>query len=345
MSESTAFSFAATVSRQLVHRNAICEVFLTDTVRHDDEDFSVAAQLPRVHSYFSDHASSPSGYDPLLLMECCRQASMYLAHEYFAVPRGHKFILNESDIWISDPDAVVIGAHPGRAVLRARLTERKHRDGVLVGFSLHIVISLDGQEAGVLDIAIQWMPPEAWDKLRERSRAALDLTDLPTPQHIHRLTPGAVARLSDRNVVLGDVALSGTEVAATVIVDQENPGFFDHPLDHVPGMLLFEAVRQTAIVAAHELFGLSPNRLSMVACGGRFTRFAEFELPTVCRARLGEVSSASNGLASAEVTVWQGGAAIATGTAQLKTTCALEPIWLPGTTGSGSAELAASARR
>ncbi|WP_226962330.1 AfsA-related hotdog domain-containing protein [Streptomyces sp. C8S0] len=81
-------SYAATVSRQLVHRAAVCEVFLTDTRRRSDNDFLIAAQLPRVHSYYSDHLATPAAYDPLLLLEVFRQTSILVAHEHLGVPLG-----------------------------------------------------------------------------------------------------------------------------------------------------------------------------------------------------------------------------------------------------------------
>lgn len=321
-------SFTATVPRQLVHRSAICEVFLTDSAFLGEDAFVLATQLPRVHSYYSDHTSSPAAYDPLLLMECCRQGAVYLAHRYWDVSTDNKFILNESEIRITDPAALIIGAHPGHAILRAKISDRKHREETLVGFSLHVTVSVDGREAAEVDIAIQWMPSAAWDKLRDRGRAALALPQAPAPQPSRRLAPASVARLSERNVLLGDVAVTGMDVTAGVVVDQAHPGLFDHPLDHVPGMLLFEALRQTAIVSAHELLGLSPSRLSAVACQGQFIRFAEFELPTVCRAELAAPSSLSAGLASVEITASQGDTPVAIGTVQLKTTSALEPAWL-----------------
>ncbi|WP_264296548.1 AfsA-related hotdog domain-containing protein [Streptomyces sp. C8S0] len=87
-------------------------------------------------------------------------------------------------------------------------------------------------------------------------------------------------------MVLADAASIGRGIVARVVVDQAHPALFDHPLDHIPGALFFEAYRQTALHAAHELLGLSPERLTLTRCDASFARFGEFELPTVCRADL-----------------------------------------------------------
>ncbi|WP_282778627.1 AfsA-related hotdog domain-containing protein [Nocardia sp. CC201C] len=72
---------------------------------------------------------------------------------------------------------------------------------------------------------------------------------------------------------------------AEIVVDQHHPSLFDHPLDHIPGAVIFEAFRQTAVVAAHELFGLSPQRLVLTTVRATFLRFGELELATRTRAQ------------------------------------------------------------
>ncbi|MET9801246.1 ScbA/BarX family gamma-butyrolactone biosynthesis protein [Streptomyces sp. NPDC006368] len=281
-------SYSATVSRQLVHRAAICEVFLTDTRRRSGDDFLVAAQLPRVHSYYSDHTLTPAAYDPLLLLEVFRQTSILVAHEHLGAPLDHKFSFNTGEFTILSTDALRIGPLPGQAVLAVRVTAEKHRDDQLVGVTLRMDLAIDDRDAATMAMTIQWMPGSAWAKLRERGRAALDLTTPRAHPTGRGLVPAAVGRRSPANVVLGEAVALGREVVAQVVVDQSHPALFDHPLDHIPGVLFFEAYRQTALHAAHELLGLSPGRLSLTRCDAAFTRFGEFELPTVCRAELVE---------------------------------------------------------
>ncbi len=62
----------------------------------------------------------------------------------------------------------------------------------------------------------------------------------------------AVQRQDARNVVLRDLRRDGARWQATVRVDEQHPYHFDHPLDHVPGILLLEAALQVAeVVVAH----------------------------------------------------------------------------------------------
>ena len=68
--------------------------------------------------------------------------------------------------------------------------------------------------------------------------------------------------------------------AAEVLVDTAHPFFFDHPLDHAPGLLLIEAARQFGIAVAHRHYGV-PFDHGFILNGFDvdFARFAELGAP------------------------------------------------------------------
>ncbi|WP_327370772.1 ScbA/BarX family gamma-butyrolactone biosynthesis protein [Streptomyces sp. NBC_01217] len=285
-------SYTRTVARSLVHRAAICEVFLTDASHLSDNEYLIAAQLPRVHSYYSDHITAPASYDPLLLVEVFRQASIYVAHRFLDAPIESKFSFNSGDMTVTDPQALRIGGLPGRVEIHATQASLKHRESVVTGSGLDLVLTIDGREAATMRTVTQWMPPAAWNRLREKGRAALTLSPVRSHHTGRRIAPVTVGRSTPQNVVLSEAVVNDCELRAHVIVDQANPALFDHPLDHIPGALIFEAYRQTAVHAAHELFGLSPRGLLLTRVETDFTRFGEFELPTDCLARVVESPAA-----------------------------------------------------
>ncbi|MFJ4861216.1 MULTISPECIES: ScbA/BarX family gamma-butyrolactone biosynthesis protein [unclassified Streptomyces] len=282
----TELSYSSTVTRALVHRAAVCEVFLTDSIRLAEDEYLIAAQLPRVHSYYNDQVTTPAVYDPLLLVEVFRQASIYTAHTFLDAAVDEKFIFNGGEMIVTDVTALHIGARPGHAQIHARQAALKHRDGVVTGSTLDMVLTVDGREAATMRTTCQWMPGRAWNRMREKGRAALALGTA-RPHHTgRRVAPITVGRISPQNVVLSETEVREYEVLTQVIVDQENPALFDHPLDHIPGALIFEGFRQSAVHAAFELFGLSPRGLLLTRVETDFTRFGEFELPTDCLVRV-----------------------------------------------------------
>ncbi|MFD3420924.1 ScbA/BarX family gamma-butyrolactone biosynthesis protein [Streptomyces decoyicus] len=306
---SSHLSFAATVPRVKVHREAVCEVFLTDSAQVGPDSFLVGAQLPRVHSFYSDFLLAPRHYDPLLLAEVCRQSSILLAHEYFGVALNRKFILNYSNLRVIDRPGLRVGETPGKSVVDATITDRKFRGTEIVGFAAAMRVDVDGRSVATVDIAIQWMPGSAWDKLRERGRAQLSLSPGRTLRTPRPADPSVVGRLDPANVVIGTPRADGAGFTGDVVVDQSHAALFDHPLDHIPGVLLLEAFRQMAIASAHDHFGFAPQRLAVESCRVEFSRFGEFELPTVCRAEAPVLEAGGDSLRT-RLTVSQGGVAI-----------------------------------
>lgn len=287
-------------------------------------DFRVGVQLPRGHSYYSDHDSTQAVYDPLLILECFRQASMALAHKYFDAPLDHKFVFNSGDLRIASFDALRVGSTPANAVLDATIVAKKIRDGHVTGLTASMTMVLDGTPAARMEMTIQWMPTAVWDRVRANSRAELDVSGSRAYALSDRLAPAAVARRSPDNVLVCGHEANGDRMTAQILVDQCHPGLFDHPLDHIPGALIFEAIRQTATVAAHELFGLSPRRLTLAACSVSFIRFGELELPTDCEVGFSGQSCMTSASFTAQVR--QERTAIAEGSVTLRRHALLETV-------------------
>lgn len=101
------------------------------------------------------------------------------------------------------------------------------------------------------------------------------------PAHVPT-KPSLVHKHRPENVVLGrfDRLPNGTYLAA-VHVDQSHPFFFDHPVDHVPGLLLVEAARQFGIAVAHRFYDVPADTVFLLqGLEVDFRRYAELNQPT-----------------------------------------------------------------
>ncbi|MDI6105618.1 ScbA/BarX family gamma-butyrolactone biosynthesis protein [Actinoplanes sp. NEAU-A12] len=282
-------SFNATIPRNLVHRASVCEVFLTDAVQVDADHFLCGGQLPRVHSFFSDQAGAPPRYDSLLLMEVARQASILVAHRFLGVPLDHKFTFISGGISVVDPQALVFGALPGELTVDLRIVGERLRDGERVGVEVILDMAVAGAPAATARTAFMWMTPQQWDAFRARGRAKRGIIGGDPLPLGPGADPAAVGRAAAQNVVIGPIVAGDQDFLAPVRVDLSHPCLFDHPLDHVPGMLVFEAFRQAAMASAGAHHGLAPANLVMSDCTADFVTFGEFEHPIMCHAEVGDV--------------------------------------------------------
>ncbi|WP_223885152.1 ScbA/BarX family gamma-butyrolactone biosynthesis protein [Nocardia colli] len=271
-----------TISRELAHRCAVSEVFVTsmDTVAEDE--FVVGAQLPRMHAYYGDHLGSLGlRHDPLLVMEAARQAAIALSHEFYGVPSDMAFIVRTFNGTGADTPAWEVGTAPADLVLRARVPRRHLRGDTVQGLDMVLEIDCGDESMMTVDGSFSWMTSQQWAGLRGAFRKSLGLGPfLGASALADRAVAAEVGRENWRNVVIAAPELSGNIARAALVPDLGHPFLFDHQLDHVPGSLLIEACRQTALA-------MVLHRAPRLECvGSAFERFVELDRPAECVAEI-----------------------------------------------------------
>lgn len=254
-----------TVPRHLVHRAAVSEVFLTDLRVIDDTTFSVGAQWPRDHSFY--RLSTPHRHDPMLLAETIRQAALVIAHQVFGVPLDWKFMSHETNYQITTA-GLALGERPADILLSVTCHDVKRRGTRLAGMSMDITCHRDGRQIGSGSVRWSCVTSAAYQRLRAGKIEQDALPEEPPRPVAKEL----VGRDRSRDVVLAPAERPGSWLLR---VDRQHAVLFDHPVDHVPGMVLQEAARQAAALLLNQP-GLVP-----VACRFTFDRYVEFNSPVI----------------------------------------------------------------
>ncbi|WP_078854397.1 ScbA/BarX family gamma-butyrolactone biosynthesis protein [Streptomyces sp. NRRL F-5135] len=252
----------STVPRQLVHRAAVAEVFLTDWSHVGDDRLRMRAQWPRAHSLYRPTLGH---YDPMLAGETIRQAGVLAAHTRYEVPLGHRFLMRELRITVG-PEHLAVGERPLDLDLDVTFTEVRGPGPRLAG-GYHVTARHDGHAVATGGARFTCVSPAVY----RRIRAARPTPPATRPAPAARPLPAAsVGRASDADVVL---AAGGTPGRWLLRVDTGHPVLFDHPDDHVPGMVLLEAARQAALA-------VSPGTAVLpVSMDSVFHRYVEFDSP------------------------------------------------------------------
>ncbi|MFB6564150.1 MULTISPECIES: ScbA/BarX family gamma-butyrolactone biosynthesis protein [unclassified Streptomyces] len=254
-------ALSSALPREYVHKSAHSEVLLTGWRTVAPDEYVVTAQWPRAHSFYT-----PDGghHDPLLLAESVRQAIPLLSHVAYDVPFGHRQIWDAFS-YSTNPDALAVGSTPADISLHIHCSGISRRGRRLAGLTMHVTATRDGEFLGTAEAGFTNQPEAVYQRLRGRNgdldEVAARTIPLPPP-----LTPRRVGR--DR---FHDVVLSPTSSTrrAQLRADVNHPILFDHPVDHAPGMLLLEAVRQAAYRSAY------PRRGVLTDMEIRFFRYAE----------------------------------------------------------------------
>lgn len=302
-------SYDTTVPRGLVHVRGLSEVFVTDHRQLSDDVFVSALQITRSHHLWSDRQTPY--HDPVITLEIGRQTVFLVVHHYLGIPPNWKFVLNRIDFRVTDLEAYRDDRRvPPEGAARVRVVNQRHRHGLFEGgFEGDVCVA--GLPAMEMSADITAMSPYNYKLLRAYGRGSKPIEEAPRPPGPQRLPTALVGRSDPRNVVLHeqiDEDVDRGESRFRLIIDEDHPGFFDHPHDHVTGSLILEFFRQSAIVTANRLEALPAHGLVVTGCSTKFKEFAELDAVTECVARMAE---APFGRAVVELELWQAGARIA----------------------------------
>lgn len=257
--------FMGTVPRGYVHRAAVAEVFLTGWEAAADgpaDSFVVRAQWPRAHALFA-----PLGghQDPMLLVESIRQAGSLLAHAEYRVPFGHQFLMWDMS-FTAEASAFAIDAAPTEVELHVVCHDIVRRGGAVVRMRYTVAVRRGGRSVAGGTASFSCVSPSVHRRLRaERPTSTASVPPAP-------VDPATVGRTHREDVLLA-VPADARETRWELRVDTGHPVLFDHPVDHVPGMVLIEAARQAARVATGR-----PEAL-VTGMESEFARYAELDEP------------------------------------------------------------------
>ncbi|WP_167837569.1 AfsA-related hotdog domain-containing protein [Nocardia altamirensis] len=292
--------FEQTVPRSLVHRSAVNEVFLTDAAVIGKREWAVAAMLPRSHMLFND-GGNPDYLDTIAIMEVTRQVTEYVAHEFVNVPDNQFLVFRDMRIDVFAPERLRTGPDPARVVtiVNARTSE---------GLAKHpVTIIVDGNECARAGGRWLPLPLHYYEYIRQRARTktlARDHEPVRAVAPEAMLAPERVGRQHPKNVLLAEgAATADSGMTFLLTFDPAHPFFFDHPMDHVPGMLMLEAARQACLATLVEHRGAAAHRCLIVGCDVDFGNFCEPDLRTRCHAAVDETTSAGAGSARHRVRV------------------------------------------
>jgi 2-oxo-3-(phosphooxy)propyl 3-oxoalkanoate synthase len=288
--------FEQPVPRRFVHRASVAEVLITGFAADDRPNtFLLAAQWPRGHSYYG---TSFGVHDPLLFAETVRQAGLMVGHAGYSIPLDHAFVMRQMAYEIGPAGLLCEGA-PTNIILAVNCYDLRYRKDQLQGYRYVVELRRGLETVGVGSSETLCVTPATYRRLRGGAGVAPVVTPTRLPEPV---SPALVGKK-----IRADVVLTPTDTENTWLLrcDPTHPVLFDHPVDHVPGMVIIEAMRQAAHCA------LYPGRSTMIRFSTNFERYAELSEPTLVRAF--PDGTEADGSVRVRVELTQGGETIATG--------------------------------
>jgi hypothetical protein len=269
---------------ELVQQRGAEQIFLTDWGQ-EEEGFSFEARLPLQHPRYSD--TSTPFHDLLVVAETVSQVGMLSTINLLGVPADSEFFMRrlsasldplQNNVRAADSVRMRLSTGDGAAGVKFR------PDGRSSGAFLSTHNALEGKPSGTSHVQAFWMPAERYREFRARIRRRREPRE---PDYGSFEAETLVGRQNPANSVVSALEPADERrYEACVLVDTDDPTFFDPPLDHVSGFLLCEAAKQAATAAACREFGVSPADIVVSAADFSFVAFAELDDVTRCGVEL-----------------------------------------------------------
>jgi hypothetical protein len=264
----------------LLHQRAPGQIFLTGWGPEED-GYRFEAELPLDHPRYCD--TSTPHHDLLVVAETVSQVGMVSTINLLGVPADSAFFMRrlaaklaplENNLRAKGSQRLRLSTSEGAASVKFR------PDGSSSGAHMSTRNSLAERPSGSAQVQAFWMPPERYKQFRSRLRVRHQPCD-PVPAGLQAET--MTGREETGNSVLSVLEPRGDRrYASHLLLDINDPTFFEPALDHVSGFLLCEAAKQAATAAACRELDLLPSELVVDGAEFSFIAFAELDDVTDC---------------------------------------------------------------
>ena len=299
-------SVEQTVRRSLVHKRSLENVLLTEVRACSDDRFLCAGRIPTAHRFFNDAGRTPH-QDILFYTELGRQASLAVSHAFLNVSADDVFVFEGSQAAVTDaawktpchsaPDLVLVE-------VQIRDVARRRNNAVSRVVAEHRMSI--GEEQVFQGTGAWTMQPAAlFHRLRRMSPGRTTPARSDSPHLDVTRTAGRPRPDGAGNVVISrpESIDNGIAYVSSLIVDYRHPYFFDHPCDHIPGMLLLEGCAQMAVAAFSESTAIPPGTSGVGAYDVNFAQFVECGVPTALSARVHAAGPDAGGVLASTVQI------------------------------------------
>jgi hypothetical protein len=227
------------------------------------------------HRHYDDVINVSHLLNPMLILECCRQAETYIAHQRFFFDESMKFILKSWSLNIIKESYKKIHRNnchsfdihvetSNAANIKSRLRENKYSFLIKIGEAIIAKAKFN----------VKYINGICYSNLRGK------ISDSYHECNKLRLAPRFVGYMSSYNSILSDFEKYDGRYRALINVNFSNITYNDHEQDHVTGMNIVEAAKQFCFYYLSKQLGINDNKYQMIVLKSEYYFYVELSSPS-----------------------------------------------------------------
>lgn len=244
--------------KKYTHKNHEEEIFVVGLVIISDTKSIVKCSFKNSHKHYDDTINAPYLLNPMLFLECCRQAETYIAHQLFLLDESTHFVLkfwslniikdNYERFHRNNCSFFNIHVETNNAPdITLRLRENKY----------YFLIEIENRILAKSEFDVRYISDDCYSNFRGNASTDCGEYDIP------RLAPNFVGYRSLYNSILSNFEQSSGQYQALINVNQSNITYNDHVQDHITGMNIVEAAKQFCYCYLLNVLRINNNKYQM----------------------------------------------------------------------------------
>ncbi|QXN64648.1 AfsA-related hotdog domain-containing protein [Serratia fonticola] len=248
------------------HKRNESEIFLKSLLKISDTRFTASFCTQLNHPHYDDFYATKNDVNPMFLLECARQVETYVSHVMLGVPLESKFILKSWQIVSRTIRYIKTNIDNLSADIFIDWPPGKNSRGNV----FTTIFKMGNEPISYVRIVVGYISNESYRLIRGRSHSSTTIS----PRLI--LAPTEKVGYSDAlNVSIASVNCTHDNFICAFVLRDNNKSYNDHPQDHITGVNLTEAAKQTCYLYESTIKNIKSNRLTTELISGYFYKYVE----------------------------------------------------------------------
>lgn len=257
--------------KKLTHKHNEDSVFIENVSLVSENRFDATLKSVEGHTLYNNFSPTKNHVDPIYLLECARQLETIISHKYFNVETSTKFILKSWSLHYKKT------LTKQAKYLKAEVTTKNPINKKAKENTFCITIKSFSNTVCKVSISVSYLKDSTYHLIRSKCKAHKECNKTHPEKNILATDVGYTFQ---ENVCLAEFHKESHKAFSEVHIPESNITYNDHTQDHITGINITEAAKQTCYCYLKKSKNADIGEFMLKTIKGDFIAYSENDLPT-----------------------------------------------------------------